>query len=242
MAPNIEKKNRQGFIFQMSEPKEPTPAPAKTEEPTKTKKATKPKAEKKTVTKKATTKKETPKKAATKKAAPKKTAAKKDSAKKATKKLVKKAVKPKKTVKKSTEKKPAKEATTKKAAPKAAKFGKYDHFVAEAIVANATEEKQWVSYAKIKQYLLDYMDGAIVAMIPKQCKKAILALVAKKYLKAKKESYAFTAKGKEKLAPAKAEKRKKIERPVKKAAPEPKEEPKKENRVTMSGRVSKSVF
>ena len=225
----------------MSDPKEETAAAPKAEE-AKPKKEAKPKtkkpAAKKTATKKETKKKAAPKKTTTKKAAPKKDAAKK------TKKLVKKAVKPKKAAPKKTTEKKTKKAkeTTKKAAPKtAAKFGKYDQFIAEAIVATATEEKQWVSYSKIKQYLLDYMDGAIVAMIPKQCKKAILALVEKKYLKAKKDSYQFTAKGKEKLAPAKVEKRKKIDRPEKKVAPPPKEEPKKEIK-TMSGRVSKSVF
>ena len=86
------------------------------------------------------------------------------------------------------------------------------------------------------------MEGPIAAMIPKQCKKAIVSLVEKKYLKAKKDSYAFSAKGKEKLAPAKVEKRKKIDRPEKKPAPAPKEAPKKVVEVkTIYGRVSKSV-
>ncbi|OHT12222.1 hypothetical protein TRFO_18137 [Tritrichomonas foetus] len=184
---------------------------------TKTKKAT--------TTKKASTAAKPTKKTTTKKAA---------TTKKATKATTKKVTK-KAATKKKTDSKKKTEST-----PKAVKFNKFETWTGEAIAALQTEDKQWVSYARIKQYLVDYMDKVIPAMIPKMTKKALLDLTEKKLLKKKKESYSFTSKGKAKLQPEKIEKRKKIDRPVKKAkvvAPEP-AQPAKEV-ITLSGRVSK---
>ena len=194
---------------------------------------------------------ETSKKPAAKKTATKKVTAKKTAPKKATaaKKLVKKATKPaqkavkaatKTTKKTATKKKSSTEKKVKKETKKS--FNKFETFVAEAIKAIATEEKPYVSYSKVKQYLLDYMPGGLVTVIPKMTKKTLNSLAEQKLLKAKKESFAFTKKGEEKLAPAKVEKRKKIDRPTKekKEKPVEKEEPPKTVK-TMSGRISKQT-
>ena len=193
---------------------------------------------------------ETSKKPAAKKTATKKVTAKKTAPKKAAaaKKLVKKATKPaKKAVKaatKTTKKTATKKSSTEKKVKKESKktFNKFETFVAEAIKAIATEEKPYVSYSKVKQYLLDYMPGGLVTVIPKMTKKTLNSLAEQKLLKAKKESFAFTKKGEEKLAPAKVEKRKKIDRPTKekKEKPVEKVEPPKTVK-TMSGRISKQT-
>ena len=228
----------------MSEETKPESVAPATEEKPKAKRVCKKKAAgestKKTATKKTATKKSTEKKTTTKKTATKTKAA-------ATKKLVKKAAKPtkkaskvvKKAAKKTSPKKKA-EAKPKKTAKKS--FSKFETFVAEAIKAISTEEKPYVSYTKVKQYLLDYMPGGLVTVIPKMTKKTLTSLAEQKLLKAKKESFAFTKKGEEKLAPAKVEKRKKIDRPVKETkekAPAVPETPR--TVTTLSGRISKQT-
>jgi len=148
-----------------------------------------------------------------------------------------KTTKPKKSAVKAIKKKVSGKKATKAAATA---FGHYAVLIAEAITVSATEEKQWVSYAKIKQYLIDYMEGGQPAQIPKRGKSAILGLVGLKFLKAKKDSYAFTTAGRRKLAPSKVEKRGRIDRPAKAAPPAPKPEPRREY-IMMTGRTSRSL-
>ena len=206
----------------------------------------------KSPTKKATTKKTTGKKKtdSSKKTTKKSTTKKPTTKKSTTKKMVKKATKPaSKATKKDTKSKKVtkkgdstktKKAEAKKKAPKSAKVSLYEQWIAEAIFNLKTEEKQYVSYARIKQYLLDYMDKGLYTLIPKRTKKTLESLKEKKLLKAKKDSYTFTSQGLKTIAPEKTIKRKKIDRPEKK----PKKvvetkEPVRKEIVTLSGRVSK---
>ena len=133
--------------------------------------------------------------------------------KKATTTKTKKAVK-KTENKKTTEKKTTEKKTTPKPAKKTTEQGpkllKFEKWVAEAIKALSTEDKEWVSFLKIKQYLHDYMDGPNENFIPHQAKNTIQKFVEQKYLKKKRDSYAFTSKGKEKIAPSKVPSRSKI--------------------------------
>jgi hypothetical protein len=193
----------------------------------------------------------------TSKAAPKKTAAPKKvvTKKAAAPKKEAKKISPKKAVKAAAKAKPSKKATkvpkaTKKSVKKTTKstksteFSKFEKFVAEAIAALATTEKQFVSASKIKQYVFDYMEGGLAPTIPKLTKNAIGTLQAKKLIKAKKDSYSFTSKGKEVIAPAKVEKRRKVERALvaKKKKVKVVEQPAKvKTIVTLSGRTSRSV-
>ena len=237
----------------MSEQKEKEPiTKEEKEEEKKVEKKAKNTTTKKTNTKKKTaSKNQTTKKAATKKQTTKKAATKKTT----TKKMVKKATKPtKRSTKKDDKKskKTSKKATTTKAkgatkktsaaAAKDIKKGLYTKWVSEAIFNLKTDEKQYVSYARIKQYLLDYMDTGLVQFIPKRTKKTLESLKEKKLLKAKKDSYTFTSQGLKTIAPEKTIKRKKVSRPEKKTnkVVETKEPVKKEF-VTQSGRVSKQT-
>lgn len=112
--------------------------------------------------------------------------------------------------------------------------------IGEAILALSTEDKPWVSQKRIREYLLKYMTG-LYGTIPSMTKKALEKLTEKKYLKRKKDSFAFAKLGNEKLRPEKIQKRTEVNRPVK-AKPE-KEEPAKPlpEVVTMSGRVSRHI-
>jgi hypothetical protein len=171
------------------------------------------------------------------KSEPRKAAAKPDVAPKAAAKPKTKAkakVKPKDKAKAAGEKKVKK---AKKVATPAT--GKYEIWVAEAIAANATEEHQYVSINKIRQYLVDYMEGQEFR-IRKMAKVAALTLLDGKLLKAKKDSYAFTKAGKAKIAPETIEERKKVVRQEKKVAVKSvKDGPPKGAVITASGRVSK---
>jgi hypothetical protein len=202
--------------------------PPKADDSTKT---AKPKAAPKT--KKPSTPK--PDKKVVKKSAPKKAI--KGAAKPKAVPAVKKAAKAEKKIKKSTTKKPVKKAGQ--------KFSKIETFAAEAIAALATPEKEFVSYGRIKQYVLDYLDGGLATTIPKLTKNALIGLTATKLLKAKKDSYAFTAKGKETLAPATVEKRKKVVRPVKEKKKQSKQtapEPLKKVTITLTGRATRPRY
>jgi hypothetical protein len=168
-----------------------------------------------------------PKKASLKKLAPKKAAAagtkvvatKKGTKKVAAGKLSKKPVKAAKSAIKRVKavklgnvvKKVAKKAVS------AAEFTRYERFVIDAINTNKVEGKPYVSLNKIKQYISDFMEKTKPALIPKLVKKAVQGLTDKKYLKAKKDSYTFAAKGKD-LADRKVPARKKVVRPVKETA------------------------
>jgi hypothetical protein len=168
------------------------------------------------------------KKNTVKKVKPKKETPKKLKGKDAAKKIVKK-------VKKSAGK-----SEKHKRVAKTHSFTKYEQWVAEAIKANATSEKPYVSYSKVKQYVLDYMDGGVVHFVPKLTKKTLLGLVARKFLKPKKDSYAFTSTGHEKLEPKSVESRKKVSRPEKKSKKVvTKEEPPAKTVITATGRISR---
>jgi hypothetical protein len=203
-----------------------------------------------------TVKKATPKKAAVKKAPVKKAPVKKAAPAKSVKPKsstasVKKAVKGKVAKPSTKAKKPAKVAAAKvvkkiakspkvKAAPTTASgFSKFETLALEAIVSIATEEKPYVSASKVKQYVLDYEDKALPAQVPRFTKNALTSLLAKKILKAKKDSYAFTQVGKDK-APTKVPNRKKVVRVVKDVKPK-KAEPSKPSIITLSGRTSRPV-
>ena len=174
----------------------------------------------------------------TKKSTTKKTAT-KEMVKKATKPTKKDDTKSKKATKKTASKDVKKE-TPKKEATKPINIGIYGRWISEAIFNLQTEEKQYVSYAKIKQYLLDYMDQGLYSVLPKRAKKTLESLKEKKLLKARKESYTFTSKGLKMIAPDKKTKRKKVVRPEKK--PKKVVEPvefEREEVVTSFGRVSR---
>jgi hypothetical protein len=158
----------------------------------------------------------------------------------APKKAKKAPVKPIKKAATSTKPKAAKKVkkATKKEVSEPAGLDKYEKWVVEAIGSLKTDEHAYVSLRKIRQYLLDYMEGQPFR-IPKLAKKAALSLLARKVIKAKNDSYQFTVHG-AKLVPAKIEKRKKIIRPESKAAVKKvKEEPAKSPVITSTGRVSK---
>jgi hypothetical protein len=202
-------------------------------------KATKSKTVKKTVTKKAAVKKDAAKSAETSKSkAP-----------------AKKVVKPKTSTIKARKPKPKVEAPAKKlakaktpkSAPKpkktapASEFTKFETLALEAITLSATDEKPYVSGTKVRQYALDYEGKAQAAQIPRYAKNALLSLLIKKIVKAKKDSYALTSKGKE-VAPEKVQKRSKVVRVAKAAAKSKKAvEPVKKPVTTTSGRTSRPV-
>jgi hypothetical protein len=123
-------------------------------------------------------------------------------------------------------------------------LSKFESIALEAISLSSTDESPFVSGSKVKQYAVDYLEKTPVAQIPRLIKRALEILVAKRLLKAKKDSYAFTLKGKA-AAPKKVENRKKVVRTVKekKAATKPKkaETPAKKALVTRSGRTSRPV-
>jgi hypothetical protein len=181
------------------------------------------------------------KKAALKKsAAPKKAAPKKVIKAAAKAKVSKKGLKPKAT---KSIKKPKTKASKKGGSGGAST--KYEKWAAEAIAALATPEKEYVSVGKVKQYILDYFEAATVKTAPKLTKTALALLQTKKLLKSKKDSYAFTAKGKESVAPSKVEKRQKIVRAEpkkKKVVAKAIEKPEVKTVVTISGRTSRSRF
>jgi hypothetical protein len=146
-----------------------------------------------------------------------------------------KATKPK--AAKATTPKIAKEA--KVAKPRgSSQANKFETYAIEAVTVFATEEKPYVSASKIRQYLVDYDDTA-VPLIRRNTKRALDILVVKKILKAKKDSYAFTTKGKA-LAPAKVQARKKVVRVVK-PAPSKAELPPTKVTITLSGRATRPI-
>ena len=248
---------------------ETTEEPEKTKKTKVSKKATntkdtpKDKKKKTTIKKKKSTKKaagepgkETKKKTTTKKVVKKsgEETKKKTTTKKATtKKVSKKATTTKPTKKTSTEKKVKKEAPKKEKKEKKktektevvkvpAKFTKFQNFVAEAIKALSTEDKQWVSYARIKKYLYDFMETGMPQMIKTQTRHALSELTRFKLLKQKKDSYSFTSKGKEKICPEKVPSRKKIRQdPPAKSSKQPEELPPPKEYVSWNGRTCRSV-
>jgi hypothetical protein len=115
--------------------------------------------------------------------------------------LGKKRIVKKKTVKKSV----------KKAVKKSEAGAELKAWVAEAIQQFRTPEKEFVSFAKIKQYLLDYLDRQ-PSNIGRLAKQTLLQLLADGLVKVKKDSYAFKKAGLEQLAPATVPDRKKIVR------------------------------
>jgi hypothetical protein len=205
---------------------------------------------KKSVKKKVPAKKGTHSRKAGKPAAPKSSAVRDAGSKKS---KAAKAASVVKKVTKATAPKVTKVAKAKAAKPKSSKsapkasiqaksqFSKYEEFALKAIQATATDEKPYISSAKVKQYIFDYEEQAQSGQITKLVKRALTALVAKKFLKAKKDSYAFTVKGK-KQAPENVQNRKKVVRPAKVLIKERKvdDRPKKPT-ITLSGRASRPV-
>ena len=135
----------------------------------------------------------------------------------------------KKVVKKTTKPKVQKKETN-------AKFTEFQLLVLEAIAANANEEHAYVSKFKIKDFVLDYKETPPPAL-NHLILTALQKLHAKGILKLKKESYAFTTKGKafEPQKPRKAKVHPKV------TEPEP-EAPQQTEIKTGSGRISKSVI
>ena len=120
------------------------------------------------------------------------------------------------------------------------KFNIYEKWIAEAIFSQKTKEKEYVSFQKIKKYLLDYMDYGLYQVIPKRTKHALDELLGKKLIKSRKESYAFTTLGLINLAPKKIVRRNKLQRENKHKTIEI-ETASKKNLVTLSGRISRPV-
>jgi hypothetical protein len=89
---------------------------------------------------------------------------------------------------------------------------KHSKWVMEAITVLATKERNFVSFAKIKNYLCDYMANEKLAVIPKLAKRALLSLVEGKWVTAKNDSYALSQKGKQTMASRTVEKRRKVDR------------------------------
>jgi hypothetical protein len=174
-------------------------------------------------------KKQTVKKTVAKKPAVKKAATKKNAPVRA---QLKKTI----SVKKS---KPVKKTKKAKSAPAPSAYTKYQVWVAEAVQQLKTPEHPFVSFNKIKQYLLDYVDAKQPFRIPKLGKQARLSPVHSKLLKARKNSYAFTKLGEGKIAPSKAEKRKKIVRKEKKQTKPKTKEPVRNPVMLGTGRISR---
>jgi hypothetical protein len=118
-------------------------------------------------------------------------------------------------------------------------FSKFETYAIEAIALLATDEKPCISAAKVRQYVVDYDDKALVSQIPKYTKRALELLVAKKILKAKKDSYAFTVKGKA-SAPDKVQTRKKVVRAVKAAPKKAKDLPRNSQSRSPAGHRARS--
>jgi hypothetical protein len=126
-------------------------------------------------------------------------------------------VKPAKASKRATKAVAPKDKKAKKVKGSSPTYSKFEQFAIDAINVNASEASPYVSFAKIKQYAIDYVEKSKLGSIPKLVKKALLSLEVKKILKAKKDSYAFAAAGKG-LAGKKVPDRKKVIRETKKAA------------------------
>lgn len=126
----------------------------------------------------------------------------------------------------------------KKAASAGGANTRYQQWIAEAIEQHRSPEHPYVSFAKIKRYLIDYLDAAVFR-IPKMAKQALALLLAEKLIKAKKDSYAFTKAGEAKIAPAKVEKRSKVVRKEKVTVKQVKEEPSRGLVILGTGRVSR---
>lgn len=215
----------------------------KTKESKATTESAKTKGVKKAKKTKKTTKKTTKKKVTKPASEEKPKSTKKATKPKKTTKPEKKTTKPAKKATKKTETKPKKEAAEKKTTKKSPtrQVHKYEKWILEAIVSLSTEDKPYVSYEKIKNYLFTYMDGTIAGTIPYQTRKTLDKLHEKGLIKKKKESYALRVAGK-KVAPTTIEKRKKVpEREIKPkrqqmVAYEPVET---KEFITFTGRVSK---
>ena len=231
------KEEKQAVEEKKEETKEETPKKAEEKkekkekkEVEKTKMSTRERKPKKVEEEKKTTKKD--KKKSEKKKTTKKTDKKE---KKETKKSTKKS---EKKVEKKTDKKEKKEA--KKSSSKSEKkVSAMTQFIAEAIASNATEEKQFVSEAKIKEYIFKYYDGSIPdALLKTQTKRQLERLVNNTLLKQKRNSYAFSSKGKREIEPSKVPTRKQNKRVEAKPEPEEVVEEKKEEYVTQTGRTT----
>ncbi|OHT06151.1 hypothetical protein TRFO_25946 [Tritrichomonas foetus] len=168
---------------------------------------------------------------------------------KATKKTTtKKAAKPakkteKKSVKKASVKKEAKKTTTKKVEKKSSEsktsLSSYEKYVIEAIQAQQTEDKKWVGMNSISTYIKTYFSEVKVGSVAKHARAAAEKLQDKGVLKAKKNSFAFAAKG-AKYADKKVE----TKDPVRDLSKKPVEKEEKFNQVVIqrSGRVSVKRF
>jgi hypothetical protein len=120
-------------------------------------------------------------------------------------------------------------------------YSKFEQFAIDGINVNATEASPYVSFAKIKQYAIDYVEKTRLGSIPKLVKRALLGLEVKKILKAKRDSYAFAAAGKG-LALRKVPERTKVVRePTKADKPADAEVTIAKPLVTTSGRTSRPV-
>lgn len=166
----------------------------------KEKKAAKPKTEKKE--KKAEKKSSTPKKTTTKKVTKKTTTTKKIIKKKST--TTKK--------EKTTEKK---ENTTESKSKSG--LTKYEQYVVEAIQAKSNEDKQWVGFTAISGYIKQYIPDIKLGNCTTLARNAADRLVASGFLKAKRDSYAITKKGRS-LTKEAPPKRKEVRPPVEKGS------------------------
>ena len=149
--------------------------------------------------------------------------------------------KPTKKVEKKAEKKTEEKKSKKPEAKGADKgLGKRASDVCEAIAVNMTEDDKWVSINKIKDHIYNYISETPVCGLHGYCKKGLEFLLEKKYIRQKKNSYAFTVSGLNKAKPDKIPKRKKIEHKV--AEPVRAPIPEKRVFITLSGRVSNKVY
>lgn len=172
----------------------------------KEKKAAKPKTEKKE--KKAEKKSSTPKKTTTKKVTKKTTTTKKIIKKKST------TTKKEKTTEKK-EKKEKKENTTESKSKSG--LTKYEQYVVEAIQAKSNEDKQWVGFTAISGYIKQYIPDIKLGNCSTLARNAADRLVASGFLKAKRDSYAITKKGRS-LTKEAPPKRKEVRPPVEKGS------------------------
>ncbi len=167
----------------------------------KKKKAAKPKTEKKE--KKAEKKSSTPKKTTTTKKVTKKTTT--------TKKIIKK----KSTTTKKEKTTEKKENTTESKSKSG--LTKYEQYVVEAIQAKSNEDKQWVGFTAISGYIKQYIPDIKLGNCTTLARNAADRLVASGFLKAKRDSYAITKKGRS-LTKEAPPKRKEVRPPVEKGS------------------------
>jgi hypothetical protein len=86
------------------------------------------------------------------------------------------------------------------------------HWVAEAIQAQQTPEKKYVSGQKIAKYLIDYAEKVRPLSAGKLVAASLAMMQQAKLVSVKKNSYALTAKGRKTLPSGKVKRRPKVVR------------------------------